>query len=421
MQLIDYEEGMRLTETHVCGECGSPLVLPWGGAYGIQGYVIKCSLNPDHWGFTPMLSYTQLVQEGVAAPIEIANQVERSLKKQMKEKLGEEKTTALEPYRGITALTKAQASHVLATIWPEAPSIEVTKAAMLCASYGLNPLMRHVFLIPFKKKDGGKNWAIVLGIKAKRLMASRRCGYGYVDGPRIMTRQEQESILGEEDDKKLWSLTRLKNKDGLEAVGYGNWPKSEEPYGIEKGNSKANMAHIRSESAALDRLNPAEMPFEVEVMDDQFIEGDYKVVDVDEKTGEIKDTAPEDLPEHWCPIHNVPFFKKGKMKWWAHKIEGTDEWCSESAVMKQAKEVPPQKGDEKARRDTFLKLCKQHGWDHEEAEGMGEIASWVAESFGAKWLELTDSAQVDAIVAMRNMVEGATPEETEEESPEIEG
>ena len=418
MQQIDYEEGIRLTETHVCGECGSPLVLPWGGAYGIEGYVIKCSLNPDHWGFTPMLSYTQLVQEGVAVPIEIANQVERSLKKQMKEELGEEKTTALEPYRGITALTKAQASLVLSTIWPEAPSIEVTKAAMLCASYGLNPLMRHVFLIPFKKKDGGKNWAIVLGIKAKRLMASRRCGYGYVDGPRIMTRQEQESILGEEDDKKLWSLTRLKNKDGLEAVGYGNWPKSEEPYGVEKGNSKANMAHIRSESAALDRLNPAEMPFEVEVMDDQFIEADFKVVN--EKTGEIKHEPgvriikDEDISEASrfddlliaCPIHGQPW-KLDKFNKLQHSHEGG--WCKASPVL----------------FEIFAKEAKRVGFVSEPDEKW-KLDDWLKERFdGATWSKMTPTQHVNACKFMDKMGPPTPPvlaeDEPPVEPPEVEG
>ena len=34
-------------------------------------------------------------------------------------------------------------------------------------------------------------------------------------------------------------------------------------------------------------------------------------------------------PEHWCATHNVEFFKKGAMKSYAHKIEGTETWCNE--------------------------------------------------------------------------------------------
>jgi len=43
-----------------------------------------------------------------------------------------------------------------------------------------------------------------------------------------------------------------------------------------------------------------------------------------------KPTAePPEQKGHWCSTHNCTFFKKGKMKGYAHKIEGTDEWCNE--------------------------------------------------------------------------------------------
>ena len=37
---------------------------------------------------------------------------------------------------------------------------------------------------------------------------------------------------------------------------------------------------------------------------------------------------------HWCPIHETVFFKKGKMRGYAHPIkdangEATGEWCNE--------------------------------------------------------------------------------------------
>jgi hypothetical protein len=41
-----------------------------------------------------------------------------------------------------------------------------------------------------------------------------------------------------------------------------------------------------------------------------------------------------DRTQHYCPIHDVNFFKKGRMKNYAHPIEGTDpvEWCNEGDV-----------------------------------------------------------------------------------------
>ena len=56
-----------------------------------------------------------------------------------------------------------------------------------------------------------------------------------------------------------------------------------------------------------------------------------------EEMPDANDEAPTvNTGKHICPIHNVPFFKKGKMKGYAHKIEGTDEWCNE-----QTKETEP--------------------------------------------------------------------------------
>lgn len=35
------------------------------------------------------------------------------------------------------------------------------------------------------------------------------------------------------------------------------------------------------------------------------------------------------MAEHYCKIHNTVFFKKGKMKGFAHPIGDTGEWCNE--------------------------------------------------------------------------------------------
>jgi len=197
-------------------------------------------------------------------------------RRDMVEELGEEKATKLKKYEGVVSLSQAQAMEVLQTIWPEAPEVEVLKAGMVCHQYGLNPLMRQVFLIPFKRRDKqgrviGEDWVTVLGIKANRLIAHRSGGFSYLDDtPRIMTDEEQKRIFGEVDNSRIWAITKLRDSKGNEAAGYGSWPKGEEPYGTEKGNTKANMAFIRSERNALDRLFPGEMPQGVEVIDEEY-------------------------------------------------------------------------------------------------------------------------------------------------------
>lgn len=231
----------------------------------------------------------------------------------MEQEYGKEMTTALDKYIGVVSLTKPQAKEILQAVYPEAPGDEIARAVLLCASYGLNPLMKHVFLIPFNKGKSNETWATVIGIKAKRLLASRRGNYSYVDNtPRVMTEAEQKGIFGEVYGDKVMVITKVKDPaTGAEAPGYGAWPKNTEPYGTEKGNSKFNMAAIRSESQALDRLRPGEMPVGVEVVSEEVaeaaIEAEYR--EVKEEAAKIKeglDYQAEHM-EHRCEEHNCKY------------------------------------------------------------------------------------------------------------------
>ena len=216
----------------------------------------------------------------------------------MELKHGQENIRALAKYQVTTLITRQMAAEIVETLWKGAPPTDKTKAIILCATYNLNPLMNHLFMLPFKNKEGGKDWAIVIGIEATRLMAKRKHHYTYLDlTPRRATRDELEKILGDKmDPKKLYFITKLKDLDtGEEVYGLGEWEGS--VYGTDKGNSPANMASIRSERQALKRQYPAEMPAGVDVVDERFIpptvEGDYR--EVDETTGEIKE--PPEAPE----------------------------------------------------------------------------------------------------------------------------
>jgi hypothetical protein len=220
----------------------------------------------------------------------------------MTTEIGEQKTTALAKYSGVTSLTKQDAREIIITIWPEAEAAspaEVFKAVSICAQYGLNPLMKHLFLIPFKDHDTQKvTFSAVLGIGANRLIASRKHRYSYIDNtPRYMTEDEEKRYYRTVDPKKIRFITKLKDMTtGAEAVGFGQWnavkvwngkESANEPKGMDKGNSMENMAAIRSERQALDRLYPAEMPTNIEVVDEHFIDGTATVLQ-DEKQIEKK-------------------------------------------------------------------------------------------------------------------------------------
>jgi len=63
----------------------------------------------------------------------------------------------------------------------------------------------------------------------------------------------------------------------------------------------------------------------------------YQPLPAEEITEDMK-TEAIDKTQHWCPIHTVPFFKRGTMKNWAHKNDdGT--WCNEPKKAEQ--QAPP--------------------------------------------------------------------------------
>lgn len=201
----------------------------------------------------------------------------------------DQKTQTLAKYVGQKVLAKSELTSILDLFYPQAPTIEKQKAIALCASYGLNPLNNHVFLILFNRKNRqgeitGTDWSMVIGIKAKRLLASRRGPFSYIDGtPRVMTLTEQENTFGQSFTDRIYVITRLQDPaTGATATGYGYWLKADSVKGESKGNTAFNMASIRSEAQALDRLRPGEMPTEVEVTDEQYVTGEFH---------EVKDSA----------------------------------------------------------------------------------------------------------------------------------
>ena len=277
LETDDRELLKKLLHTHVCSTCGGELE----SFYDMLKHLpyLQCKTHPKH--------------EGIGKPNKKEDNSYQGGLKQMtmaEKEHGLDKARALVKYQGVTSLTRTQAMEILETIWPDAPEVDKVAAAILCSSYGLNPLAGHVFLIKFKDK-----WVRVWGIKAKRLLASRKGGYSYLDmTPRLMTEAEQVKVWGAVDTTNLGYLTWLKHMiTGAEVYGYGKWPKNQEPYGTDKGNSKANMASIRSESQAIDRLRPAEMPTGFVVADEQYIEAEGGILQPKD-TGEYTFT-PIDL------------------------------------------------------------------------------------------------------------------------------
>jgi hypothetical protein len=272
----------------VCAECGAGLSVCWGGSMktkqypsGINSFAIRCANSPEH--------------DGIARPFKLSPydnpdfnlfDVNKKRRVQLEQAVGTEKSKELIPLMTQTGITMPVAKFILKTIWKDAPDVEVLKAALRCAQYDLNPLMGHLFLIKFDKyKDHqkvGEDWACVIGIKATRLMAARQGSFSYLDNtPRVMTEEEQIAIFGEVNADNVVGITKLRDTNtGAEAQGYGLYPKTASPKGLEKGNSRANMVFIRSERNAFDRLRPGMLPADIDVVDEKYAPPPTITVDV---------------------------------------------------------------------------------------------------------------------------------------------
>ena len=271
----------------------------------------------------------------------------------MEQQFGEEKTKALDkarlPMTG--ALTQPQAMHILKLVYPNVPEDQIIRTAILCRDFGLHPLMKEVYILGFKNKSGGIDFATVIGISASRKMAADRKGaYSFLDDtPRAATPEEiikQYGKNSEEERDNLISICHLKGERGNEATGFGLWPKNKEPYGTDKGNTKRNMANIRSERPAYNRL-PGEALPQIEVIDEAYAQvpdvGKVNVGTGQIIEGEFKEVNPESLApepkskEHWCEEHNCPYEKKtrGSSTWYAHKLPD-GSWCNEAKKKEQA-------------------------------------------------------------------------------------
>ena len=373
------EELLDLSKQNQCKECGQRL---------------DVFLDLDtHKAFLACTDWHRSHHEGIERPASryqtegLASLNIPTRREIMTQDYGEVKTRALDKYMGVVSLTKPQAKEILIAVFPDAPESEITRAMILCANYGLNPLMKHVFLIPFnRKKNGvivGTDWVTVLGIKAKRLLASRRGSYSYIDDtPRVMTDAEQKKTFGQVEPEKLWVITKGKDPaTGAEAVGHGFWPKNKEPYGTDKGNTAFNMAAIRSESQMVDRLRPGEMPEGIDVIPEEVAEG------VIEGQFTVKEEpAPEPEPEakeHWCEEHNCQFDRKvrGTSVWYAHSLPG-GKWCNEKKKAEASTEESSQQESEQEPpsaepfdMDWLKESLKTVKWDERTA------ATWLTSKY----------------------------------------
>lgn len=337
------EEMVRIAEANVCAECEGGLTVCSGGAFDRAhegSFMLRCSNNWQHNGW-------MRIYKTSAYDIPGFNLYHfKNKEKELTQTIGPVKAHQLSKYQNTAVLSRDQAEEIVETLWPGAPRIEQAKAILLCTTRQLNPLLKHVFLIPFGEGEK-RTWALVLGIKATRIMARQATPYSYLDSsPRVMTAEEGRKILGDAYDPIhfISFITKLRDmKTGAEASGVGAWPKDKTPYGTDKGNSKENMASIRSERQAMDRLCPGVLPEGVDVIDESAVElpeiqGEVKqsetVKTVDDKGEIVEGEAAE--------VHNEPAQEEARtfidLDWLKESLT-TLKWTGVSQYLKDKYKV----------------------------------------------------------------------------------
>jgi len=296
--------------------------------------VVRCQTDPTHEGYRRLRSLTQLAKDGMYIPY-VSERVQRKKEEQLEEQIQDPETRALAVYGGDRQMMTTEiAQKIVAHIWPGAPADAVARAVMICAQNNLNPLMKHLYIIHYPSKSGGPGRdECVLGIDGYRIIARRRSPFSYREGPRAMTAEEIEA-RGEDPKQMIGSVVVLETPGGGRFPGYGFWRRDQEPLGIDKGNTKGNMADKRAEAAAFRRIMPDnELPVPV-ALDVAFSDiSDYVAIaapsTVNTETGEIS----EDLGR--CPVHNKAF-KQGQYGPYCGKKLADGTWCKEKP-MAQAK------------------------------------------------------------------------------------
>lgn len=174
---IDYELGKEFTKSHVCAECGGALELPWGGSYGIEGYILRCGQNAAHGGMVKKQTLTALHRQGIVLHPSIASNIEKRM--------------LAGGHRTRTALAAVQAKY------PSANLDDPSAALFLydCWTLNLDPLLGEIIPVTFQVTDkaSGQKRKIVTPIITEEgacSLAAQACPESWNGPPSTTTLEE---------------------------------------------------------------------------------------------------------------------------------------------------------------------------------------------------------------------------------------
>jgi hypothetical protein len=160
--------------------------------------------------------------------------------------------------------------------------------------------------------------------------------------------------------------------------------------------------------------------------------------------------APSDepMPDHWCDEHHTEYFKRGKMRNYAHPIEGTRDWCNERSEkagdavdaaspppdntaewVERVKDEPqepqePQPEPTEEDADEGTKLRKQALAAFKEGKPGStttDFDTWILSLRGNKsWRELSPLTKAEIVLELQKAVDDAQEKAAREAAPKQE-
>ena len=132
----------------------------------------------------------------------------------------------------------------------------------------------------------------------------------------------------------------------------------------------------------------------------------YEPTPAEEMTGDSSDVKPPKKIEHWCLLHHTPFFKRGKMKTYAHPIvdekgKSTGKWCNEGEVdsgktKEQAEaQTAPDNGEKETEGEPELVpvVDMERLKDSLEKLGWADVGGYLRRTYGVSGAKISDMVQ----------------------------
>jgi len=173
---VDYELGKRVLDTCTC-ECGGALALCWGGTWGIDSYVLKCSSDPSHDKVVPVKSLTSMWKDGEELPSFIKDSIERKQRRSIMEQNNVKAMVVKQDADKLSTYVKARFPRDLVS--PEA----ALNFAKWCIAHQLEPIRD---CIPYM----GNPYITVEWLDRQASSDDKFSGYTY----KVFSQQDKESL-----------------------------------------------------------------------------------------------------------------------------------------------------------------------------------------------------------------------------------